>query len=947
MFFPELRFTGELRPSQKDVVQLARERIAAGAKRLHIVAPPGSGKTILGLYLWAQVVKRPALVLAPNSAIQAQWAARTSLFDTLGGAFKGKLVTTDPSESALLTSLTYQSVTLPSRSTEDEELAAREIWEEKLIERGQAHSPQEASLWLKDLEIRNPAFFQQRLATYRKQIRDALANGGESLMALHTSALATLHRLKEQNVGLVILDECHHLLGHWGKVLSDATELFGGPLIIGLTATPPDREGKKQDDIGRYDELLGPIDYEVPVPAVVKDGYLAPYQDLVYFVRPTDEEFQFIATADEQLKEIVTDLCQRVGTSVPQRSDGPRGLHPDQPLLADLGPANLTEWLLWSLTQRQLPAAKMKDWPSFERRDPEFAWSARWFLQERGVRLPSDVPPLVELGFLKDLSPVEILAPVLDRYVRHRLRRSPNPNDQRIAEEVIARLRSLGVQITETGWQACASPAGRVMAYSKSKCDALVPILSTELGILGDKLRAIVVTDYERSSATAGAATELMDDEAGGAIAAFKRLVSHPLTDPLDPILVTGSTVYVDDDLAPKFLREANAWLTSKNLEASLALEPEGGFEIVHGSGADWCPRVYVELITELFQRGVTRCLVGTRGLLGEGWDASKTNVLVDLTAVTTGMSVNQLRGRSIRLDSTEPLKLANNWDVVCFAAELSKGLEDYQRFCDKHETLYGVTDDGAIEKGVGHVHPAFTRLRPEGLEGSANLLNEEMLARAFRRPDVRGLWKIGQPYHGAPIRAVEFKPATRSKGAEFPALAGKQFPWNEKSLTFAMGKAVLSSLVEAKLVKLGGEIHLGDRAGGYLRVFLAEAAEDDSVTFSTAMRELLGPLGNPRYVIPRFVDHIRDTFWSSLLPEILGRYLKRRLRRCAMIHAVPSSLAKNRELVAIFQRHWNRLVSPGQAQFTQRGEADAMLEEARRTGQVATTLVHEKEVFR
>jgi len=946
-FFPELRFTGELRPSQKDVVQLARERISQGAKRLHIVAPPGSGKTILGLYLWAQVVKRPALVLSPNSAIQAQWTARTSLFDTLGGSFKGKLVSTDPLEPALLTSLTYQSVTLPSRATDDEEQAAREIWEEKLMERGQAHSPQEARMWLKDLEIRNPAFFQQRLATYRKQIRDALADGGEALMALHTSALATLHRLREHDVGLVILDECHHLLGYWGKVLSDATELFGGPIIVGLTATPPDREGKNSSDIIRYDELLGPIDYEVPVPAVVKDGYLAPYQDLVYFVRPTAEEFQFIATADQQLKEIVGELCERVETRVPQkteiRSEGTAG---DQPLLADLGPANLSSWLMWSLTHRQLPAARMKDWPSFERRDPDFAWSARWFLQDRGVRLPADVPPLLDYARGNERSPVEVLAPVLDRYVRHRLRRSPNPNDQRIAEDIISRLRALGIQITESGWQACASPAGRVMAYSKAKCDALVPILSTELGILGDKLRAVVVADYERSSATAGTAADLMDDEAGGAIAAFKRLVTHPRTDPLDPILVTGSTVYVDDDLAPKFLREAQAWIAAKNLEASLSLEPEGGFEVVQGSGADWTPRVYVELITELFQRGITRCLVGTRGLLGEGWDASKTNVLVDLTAVTTGMSVNQLRGRSIRLDPAEPLKLSNNWDVVCIASELSKGLEDYQRFCEKHESLYGVTDDGAIEKGVGHVHPAFMRIRPEGLEDSFSILNEEMLARAFRRPDVRSLWKIGQPYQGVPIRAVEFKPAFKNQRDDFPALAGKHFPWNEKSLTFAMGKAVLSALSEAKLIKLGGEIHLGDRVGGYLRLFLADAAEDDSETFATAMKELLGPLASPRYVIPRYVDHVRETFWSSLLPEILGRYLKRRLRRCAMLHAVPSVLAKNRELVAVFQKHWNRLVSPGQATFTQRGEADSLLAEAQRTGQLSTAFLHEKDVF-
>ena len=34
---------------------------------------------------------------------------------------------------------------------------------------------------------------------------------------LHTSALATLKRLRDNGLGLVILDECHHLMSHWGR----------------------------------------------------------------------------------------------------------------------------------------------------------------------------------------------------------------------------------------------------------------------------------------------------------------------------------------------------------------------------------------------------------------------------------------------------------------------------------------------------------------------------------------------------------------------------------------------------------------------------------------------------------------------------------------------------------------------------------------------------------
>ena len=43
---------------------------------------------------------------------------------------------------------------------------------------------------------------------------------------MHAASLATLERLRQRGVGLVILDECHHLMGHWGRVLADVGEFF-------------------------------------------------------------------------------------------------------------------------------------------------------------------------------------------------------------------------------------------------------------------------------------------------------------------------------------------------------------------------------------------------------------------------------------------------------------------------------------------------------------------------------------------------------------------------------------------------------------------------------------------------------------------------------------------------------------------------------------------------
>ncbi|MDM8101527.1 DEAD/DEAH box helicase family protein [Oceanobacillus oncorhynchi] len=53
-------------------------------RHLHLVAPPGSGKTVIGLEMMLRF-NQPALILAPTIAIRDQWVARfVELFDQSG-----------------------------------------------------------------------------------------------------------------------------------------------------------------------------------------------------------------------------------------------------------------------------------------------------------------------------------------------------------------------------------------------------------------------------------------------------------------------------------------------------------------------------------------------------------------------------------------------------------------------------------------------------------------------------------------------------------------------------------------------------------------------------------------------------------------------------------------------------------------------------------------------
>ena len=919
--FGNIRFSGTLRPSQSAATSIILPQLERGEKRLHIVAPPGSGKTILGLYVWADLVRKPALVLSPNSAIQAQWTARTSLFNLDS---KDKFISTDPKKPGLLTSLTYQSITMPRHGGEGFDEIALQLWTEKLIADGQADDHQSAEAWQVSLKDSNPKYYTSRLGIYRKKVRDDFAENGNALWTLHESAKANLLRLKEVGIGLIILDECHHLMHHWGRILAEVKELFGDPIVLGLTATPPNIEATPGTDAKRYDEFFGPVDYEVPVPALVRASNLAPYQDLCYFVRPAPHELDYIAGVDGEFEELLLDL---------QRPhDG------DSKCIAPLD-----DWIYTSLQERINHRGESLSWSKFYSKNEVYCDNARRYLQGNQRPLPSDVPRIPLKTSDESWSRMSMLRSVLDRYVRHGLRLSKSKIDHEKAESVIARLRLLGVQITETGSRPCASPVGRVMAYASSKVDALNEIISVEMRALGPNIRAVVVTDFEKTSATA-LVEGVLDKEAGGAIAVLRSLVKHQAGDHLDPILMTGSTVLVDDDLAERFLERAKAWINERDLDVTFTDEVHDGYHEIHGRGKHWAPRYYSLMITEFFQDGLTKCLVGTRGLLGEGWDASRINVLIDMTTVTTSMSINQLRGRSIRLDKKWPEKVANNWDIVCVADEFTRGYDDYQRFKQKHKQLFGVCDDGAIEKGVGHVHAAFNDVRPEGISEGMALFNEEMVRRAMSRAHTRELWGIGKPF------GIEARPAVEAK-ASSGFSSGFKFGvnrevWTDASLTQAIAKAIVDSLCALGEMAHGARPSGGDRGGGWIRYHLQNSTTEEAEMFSRALSEVLGPLDKPRYVVARSSRFFDATWLSKVMPEVLAIYLRKQRVSVMMYHAVPSCLANTKERATVFQHYWNLHVSPGEVTYTRSANGKQLVEHAQMNGLVPEFGLHQKSVY-
>lgn len=774
-----LNFKYDLRRYQKEIIEIVNRKIRSGKKEVHIVAPPGAGKTIIGLQIVSHL-KAPSLILSPNTTIQAQWSQKISHFlPETGEPLDPASVIGTHEDRPLkpITVLTYQVLSTPGREQEYLEQLGRKEWVNELRKnRGISHG--DAELRLLEILQNNPTAYRRELSRHISRLRKRLSDVLDINEVLHKNAINLIQTLRRQGVKTVIFDECHHLTDYWAAIMHHLVAMLDDPVVVALTGTPP--EGKSASQEHRYSSLVGEIDYRVPTPALVREGGLAPYQDLVYFTRPLPGELEFLASQHQGFHELVDELIGKRDELTEYRVESVDNLQskpeskpglflPDGSL--DNSPDKILARyqikdqngkfspLLSHIFNRLLGVARDETWLDFAAKRPQLASAmcrTMW-----SFRLP--VPRNVSRSETVVMPPtIDDWMAVIEDYASTVLKLSASRKDHALYNRIRSVSRKLGYGITERGLRRQASPSDRVLAFSESKGQAVCEILSVEFRSLQESLRAIVVTDFESMSATGLKSVQgVLSDDAGGAIAVLRAILDSPVSASINPCLVTGSLLITDKRITARFVSAATRILRKKGFRINLEVyETEGEpFSRITANSTSWEPRLYVRLATELFEAGISKCLIGTRGLFGEGWDSQDLNTLIDLTTATAPVTVKQLRGRSIRIkegDEKARRKVANNWDVVCIAPELEKGLNDYKRFVKKHSQFFGISDDGQIEKGVGHVHPSFSDMTPSEIFDHAEQLNEEMIERALSREEIYGLWKVGHAYRNRTVDCLE-----------------------------------------------------------------------------------------------------------------------------------------------------------------------------------------------
>jgi len=961
------RFVHAFRAYQHDMLECVAAKLALDpeASAFHLVAPPGAGKTIVGLELIGRF-DAPAVVFAPTSTIQHQWVDKAGLFTPTSHT----VTSTDPTALSRVNVFTYQLISVAGDANAMLEDAAAAEWASTLVADRVVDDDVAATDRIATMKTANPNAYKREIRTRVQRLRRK-ALRGEAVDVeqwLHPNARRLIDDLAAAGVSTVVLDECHHLLDYWAIVIAALIARLNAPRVIGLTATLPSTDD--DNEYANYTGLLGDVDYVVPVPAIVREGGLAPYRDLAAFTHPLEDERAHLEDARMIL---------------------------DAEITATTADARYATWLFdAAFMPGDSPAER---WNAALRTDMPIAVAALRTLKVRGMDLPGVIVP----ASASTPPTFDDTLMLVERYTLRTLKLSADEADHARLTTLKKALRGFGMNLTESGLRQSRALGDLLVSHSGAKAQMAATILGREHADMGDELRAVVVTDYEVTG------VKIPGDpkgfERGSARHTFLTLVAHPDSHYLDPVLVTGKSFWLDADHHQERVRAFNAWLAGQGLDAQCEAVVSGhdGVVEIDGTGKDWTSGTYVRMVTAMLETRVLTCLVGTRALFAEGWDALTLNTFIDLTAVATSTTTQQMRGRAIRIDPQRPRKVAHQWDVICVDTTDPRGLSDLARLDRRHRHVWGtippakgvaMEDEGRIVAGLRHVDPplvsaAFSAKDALALERTLARSTKRSLDAVGTREATYDRWRVGEPYDGQVIHAALIEPpeksvltvhtvldtlralgfalrwallvtavsvaaqalgvavrgvplsvvvATAALGLAFQAvrtawpLARKVLKGDSPDTALLdMGRAVADALAETGLIafELGARrVRVGENEDLSLVVYLQSATDEDGEIFATAMAELLTPVSTQRYLVHRDEADLPN-MWMQPIWKLLRTALRQGDVK-PFYHPVPGVLAQNKERAETFANRWRVWVGGGDLVYTRAPEGYAILEQAR-----------------
>ncbi len=601
--------------------------------------------------------------------------------------------------------------------------------------------------------------------------------------ALHAAMTGEKEGDVQNEFGAFCLDECHHLRSEWWKALEGFKKKCSNPKIIALTATPPYDSTPVMWK--RYLDMCGEIDEEITIPELVKEGSLCPHQDFVYFNYPTEEETAEIRKFEERSRRVTERLLQDEAFFQAIKSHIVfTGVKPEETLLKE---REYLEAFLTYLNEKKAPLPSV-------------------LKKTAGTKLPSDMTAekmeCLLQGFLYD--DTEAYACELE-----------------FPEKLKADLKSEGLIERKKVMLAANGAVEKLLVSSKGKANSIRDIVLHEYAAAGDRLRLLLLTDYIRAEYEKAVGDTEGEINALGVLPFFellRRAASAQNQNRLRLGILCGTIVVIPTE-AKEALLSVTKGVGNVTFEGFGASGTKEYLKVCASGGGNFLTKA----VTNLFAQGRIQVLIGTKSLLGEGWDSPCVNSLILASFVGSFMLSNQMRGRAIRVWKENPEKTSNIWHLVCLKPDneenQKEGGGDFALLERRMEHFLGLHyTENKIENGMARL--TFIK-SPFNKENTDNI-NKKMLALSDQREQLKERWEKALTIHNK-MEIIE------NTDVENEAVSDELYQTAKKKTTAAIAAAALSTGMTAAAAAAG--------AGALFGLFGLFAAGSAVVLFRNGIR--------------------------------------------------------------------------------------------------------------
>lgn len=874
MFDESIKFKYPWRPYQAKVLEEVNGLIKD--KKIHIVAAPGSGKTVLGLEL-ARRIGNPVLILSPTVTIKNQWIDRFVTSFMVEGSIKPEWISDDIYNLKFFNSVTYQGLHCAykklTRIVSDNDDTDDEVEKETI-----------------NTEV--------DVKTYN-----------------------LISEIKKQGIKTIVLDEAHHLKNEWWNSLTKVVEAIPDVIIISLTATPP--YDIEQNEWKRYISLCGDIDAEISVPELVKAKNLCPHQDYVYFSYPTNSEKEMIKKYQDEVQVLIDELTTNTDF------------------------INLI---------RNHPYFKDSDVYIEEILDnPKFYSSMLIYLNAAGIEVSKEHVKV--LGHTKDI-------PALDaRWLEVLLQNIIFDNrdtfkDMEFLNLIEKRLHEMGAIEKKEVLLTNNSNLQKLFINSISKLDSIVNIVKSEYSNMSNKLRMVILTDYLRKEYL-----ELENPEIKtlGVFPILIKLLNSGVS--INMAVLTGSIFMIPVNMKDRLISEAKLVGIGEDKISFESLKYIDSYVIVKVVGK--LRSKLMNVISKLFSVGEINIIIGTKSLLGEGWDEQSINSLVLASFVGSYVLSNQMRGRAIRV-SNDPMKSANVWHLVC-VTDINRSLidnADYDTMKRRFNSFVGIGyNEEVLESGIDRLDTIPEYFSKENID----LYNSNLVSLSNKRDEMYNRWfKLVDKYEtGKSIIDESMEVSKEKMKNDFAVIDPVRILWFILSTTFVylvgstiggMSEASADDYMFMFVVLLITTLVINMRfiiQCVKARMFLIPKNQLKYVA-KCVVRSLCETdlIDTPYYMVKVKIDEKQDdnklhfiidgvtsrdkVLIINSLEEIFSkiedqRYiLVNKKLRISTYYSVPSVLSVNKELASIFHKNWTKYVGNSELVYTKAAKGRRILLEAR-----------------